>query len=489
MGKRVLCVTYFQESVQFLEVDKQSGGFFPQPLSTVTSLEALNTACRKADEICISSELPSALYEWETFPRVAKRYQANLIGQDAKDKTGTGAALQVKWKMLGELAEGGAKKNRVAYIAVQNEDLEPIWNTFGKYIKKVRSIAPLPVALAAMVSRLDGPQENFIVVGVGEKSSVLTISSPDGVVKMARTIPVGLPRNTADLDSMERTAFADGLGKELFMTSTFFKQEFREAVPQTLYILGNNNLPEVLGEAPIPGAPADIRFSLAQAPANGIQERQINEQILLISNLYLPPDFAFLPESAEKVSTSEILYKVSVAALVLIILGAGVWGIQMYMSGRAKEARIKKLAGDIQNLQMDILTVREEVNNLKPFEGWKIFYEETFTQRPAWNMVLSELGLVIPDQVVIDTFSVASLDRKVLTRSGPRLADLSGKIRADNWEEALAIFRKFGEKLEASPLFDVAAVQYSPQALEEPRKVFDFRITIKLLPRGPVHES
>lgn len=489
MGKRVLCVTYFQDSVYFLEVDKQSGGFFPQPFSPTTSLEALNVACRKADEIYISGEMPSALYEWEIFPRVAKRYQANLISQDAKDKAGTSAPLQVRWKVLGDLVEGGAKKNRVAYIAIQHEDLEPIWNTFSKHIKKVKSISPIPVALAAMVSRLDGPKNNFIIVWVGETSSVLTISSPEGVVKMARTIPVGLSRDLGSLDSVERSAFSEGLGKELFMTSTFFKQEFREAVPSTLYILGHNNLREVLADAPLAGAPEDLHFSLSQAPVNGLQERQINQQLHLIGNLYLPSDFVFLPEAAVVVPITEVLYKVSVAALVVFILGAGFWGVQLHTAGKAREASIHKLSGDIQNIQNDILTVREEVNKLKPFEGWKTFYEETFTQRPAWNMILSELGLVVPEQVIIENFSVASVDRKGLTRSGPRLADLSGKIRAENWEEALGIFRSFGEKLEGSPFFEVAGVQYSPQALEEPRKVFDFRITIKLLPRGSVNES
>ena len=489
MGKRVLCVTYFQESYYFLEVDKQSGGFFPQPLSSTTSLEALNAACRKADEIYISGEMQSALYEWEIFPRVAKRYQASLIGQDAKDKAGTGSPMQVRWKVLGDLVEGGAKKSRVAYIAVQNEDLDPIWNTFGKYIKKVKSIAPIPVALAAMVSRIDQPKDNFIIVWVGETSSVLTISSPEGVVKMARTIPVGLSRDEASLDAMERGAFTEGLGKELFMTSTFFKQEFREAVPSTLYILGNNSLSGVLEDTPLPGAPEDVRFSMSEAPVNGLQASQINQQIHLIGNLYLPNDYVFLPEDAAAVPAADIFYKISMVALLVFIVGAGFWGVQMYAAGKSREARIQKLASDIQTIQNEILVTREEVNKLKPFEGWKTFYEETFTQRPAWNMVLSELGLVVPEQVVIEDFAVASVDRKKMTKSGPRLADLTGKIRAESWEEALAIFRSLGEKLEASPLFEVAAVQYSPKALEEPRKVFDFRITIKLLPRGSVHES
>ena len=61
------------------------------------------------------------------------------------------------------LAKAGPPSRRILYIACQDEDVSPVWSTvFEKFMKRVKVIAPLPVALAAMVANLEKPADNFV---------------------------------------------------------------------------------------------------------------------------------------------------------------------------------------------------------------------------------------------------------------------------------------------------------------------------------------
>ncbi len=487
MGKRILSVSYIEDSYQYLEIDKQAGGMFPQPSPPTATVESLLAACRKADEIYISAGLPTALYEWEAFPKVAKRYTANLVQQDAKEKSGSPGPLRFQYKELGDVTEGGATKTKIAYIAVQEDDLKPLWTTFGKFMRKVKFISPLPVALASTVAKADKPSGNFVVVWVGDTTSVITISSPDGMVKMARSVPVGLAKGSAGDAELYR-ALSDELGKEIFMTSNFFKQEFREGVPQILYILGNSKLEGIFRDFPLAGAPAETHFQLSEAPVKGVSLQQANEAIHLIGNLFLPSEFSFLPSEVEVGRKGDTGFTVAAAVLALIIAGVAFWGFQLYTGKQEAQAKYMGLVGELQQLQKDVSVMRADVDKLKPFEGWKTFYEETFQSRPAWNMLLSELALRLPENILIEDVRFApTSDRRAVTTD--ILADMAGKIKADNWQAGLDELRAFGRSLQESSVFNVADVKYSPQNLENQTKVFDFKITLKLLPRGSANES
>lgn len=486
MSTRILSVSYFEDSYQYLEIDKQSGGYFPRPAPQTATVEALLAACRQADEIYINAAMPSALYEWENFPKVAKKYLANVVMQDAREKIGEGSAPQVQHKVLGDVTEAGVTKSRIAYIAVQPEDLTPLWTTFGKFGKKVKAISPLSVALASMAAKIDRPSENFAVVWVGPNSSMITISSPEGVVKVARTVPLGLPQGEAISDPEALRVFSEEFGREFFMTSTFFKQEFREGVPNLLYFLGHTQLADIFREHPLPGAPADVRFSLAEPPVKGISDSQANELVHLIANLYLPDEFSFLPEEAAPARTGDLAYRIALAAMVLIIIGVGFWAYRLNGAKQERLAEYEKQVAAIEKLQDEVLTLRGDVERLQPLVGWKKFYEETFQNRPAWNMVFSELGLLLPENIVIDEFRLIPQRGPV---AGKVAGEMSGSIKADNWEAGLEVLRDFGANLQSSPVFEVVDVNYAPEDVQKITKVFNFKIRLNLLKRGSAHAS
>jgi len=486
LSTRILSVSYFEDSYQYLEIDKQSGGYFPRPAQQAGTVEALLSACRQADEIYINATMPSALYEWENFPKVAKKYVANVVMQDAREKVGEGATLQVQYKVLGEVVEAGVAKSRIAYIAVQPEDLTPLWTTFGKFGKKLKAISPISVALASMVAKIDRPSENFTIVWIGPNSSMIIISSPEGVVKVARTVPLGMPREEEVSDPEALRVFSEDFGREFFMTSTFFKQEFREGVPNLLYFLGHTRLADIFGEHPLAGAPADVRFSLAESPAKGLSESQGSELAHLIANIYLPDEFSFLPEEAAPARTGDIAYRVALAAMVLIIIGVGFWTFRLNGVKQDGLAQYDKQVAAIEKLQKEVMTFRDDVDRLQPLVGWKKFYEETFQNRPAWNMVFSELGLLLPENIIIDEFRVTP--RRGAT-GGKVLSEMSGSIKADNWEAGLEVLRDFGTKLQSSPVFEVVDVSYAPEDVQKITKVFNFKIRLNLMKRGFAHAS
>jgi len=472
-----------EDSFDFIEIDRQTGGFFAQPkMSGRPNEEALDRACRKADEIYVNAAMATAQYEWEQFPKVAKRYQSSLIMQDAREKLGGTGAIQVQFKLLGD-APAGAQM-RVAYVAVPEEDLTPIWNTFQKHMKKVKFISPLPVALARAVAEIDKPQENFIVVWVGESSSVLTISSADGVVKMARTVPVGLRQGSMPEDPFEGKMLSDELGKEVFMTSTFFKQEFREAVPGTIYFLGNQNLQPILTENPMPGAPADAHYGLA-LPVGGLDEGRINENIAQLACLFLKDEFSLLPPEALAGRESDILFRIAVGVLVIAIAGSLFWAFQVVGKTQAMLTAHQAKIDALQKSRVAVVALEKQVNMLKPFEGWKQFYEGTFKNRPAWNMVFSELSMLIPENVILEDFRWPAGGRQV----GADTCSIKGKIKAENWALGLDMIRQFGERIQSSPIFEVVNLQYSPENIEKAEKVYDFTINLKIKSRGTGHEA
>ena len=486
MAKKILSVSYLDGTYQFMEVDKQAGGFFPKPVTSSTTVEALVTACRKADEIHISAELSTAVYEWESFPKVAKRFFSNLVQQHAVENIGVAVPLQVQFKHLGDVDEAGASKSRIMYIAVQEADLRPLWTTFNKFIKKVKVIAPLPVAMASVVAQTDKPAEDFIVVWTGEKSSVIAISSPEGMVKMARSVPIGLSREAVS-DPEDLGVLSENIGKELFMTTTFFKQEFRSAVPGLIYFLGNNQLERAFMEHPVPGAPADVRFSLSSSPVQGISNDQLNEQIHLIGNLFLPPEFSFIPPETVVARKGDVVFKIAVGLLILGVVASGFWAFALSGVKHNAQAEYDRQTLELKKNQHQVKLLRNDVERLKPIAGWKEFYENTFQKRPAWNMVFSELGLLLPENILIEDLKLES-SRKA--KAGPSLVTkIKGKIKADNWEQGLEMLREFGASLQASPLFDIANINYSPQDLQKTTKVFDFQIEINLIPRGSAHAS
>jgi len=485
LAKKIVSVSLLDNTFQYLEAEKQPGGFFPYTPSSVITQESLMTACRKADQIYINGLFPTALYEWELFPKVAKRYLNTLVTKDAEGKLGLPSSCQVQYKTIQEVTDVGVAKWQIAYIALDEAITANIWDTFKAVRKKIKIIAPLPVALSAMIARTDQPQEDFLTVWVSETSSIISITTPDGLVKVARNIPLGLPKKDLPDNPDLFKQFSSDLSKEISMTLTFFKQQFRETVPETLYLVGNPHLQRIFENQPLSGLSFDIHYTLSKSPVEGISEDQVNELIHLIGNFYLPEDFNFLPREEIISRKTGVAFKTAYAALALLIIAGGFWGLQLIHQKSKQMNEFNNKFSQIQTLQKEVKILRQDVSRLKPFEGWKQLYQDTFQNQPRWNMLLSELGLLTPSNIVIENYQIVPGKGSEGTIWN---SQMSGKIKAKNWQEGLNLLRQFGGTLQASPFFDVTDIQYAPKEMKQATKTFDFQIALMLSPEELAHE-
>lgn len=486
MAKKILSISLINGSFQYLEVQKQPAGFFPSSPPPVLSEEALMSACRKADEIYINGFFATAIYEWGLFPKVAKRYLKNLVDQDARGKLGIAAPIQVQHTTVKEVIDAGIAKWQVAYAAVEDEDITSVWNRFRDFAKKIKRISPLPIALASTIAQIDSPAGNFFIIWIGENTSVVSVSNAQGLVKVARNVPLGLSRKDPPVDPEFLKRFSQSLSREISMTSTFFKQQFREAVPGSLYFVGNNHLQDIFQQYPLSGVTFETRYGLASSPVQGMSEKEVNENIHLIGNLYLPDAFNFLPREEFAARKTNVGFKIAYAALIIILVLTGLWTLGLLAAQTEKKTEFNSKFSYLQNLQKQVTVLREDVGRLEPFEGWKQLYEDTFKNQPGWNMVLSELALLVPSHLVIENFEV------IPEKSGPRTlwsSQISGKIKADNWQEGLNRLRQFGGTLQSSPFFEVTDLKYAPEEMQTEAKTFDFQVLFTIVSEEPAHET
>jgi Tfp pilus assembly protein PilN len=304
-------------------------------------------------------------------------------------------------------------------------------------------------------------------------------------VKVARNVPLGLPKKDLPNDPESLQRFSQSLGKEISMTLTFFKQQFREAVPGTLYLVGNNQLQEIFEQHPLPGVAFDTKYGLAASPVQGMPENDVNENIHLIGNLYLSDAFNFLPQEELHARKTNVGFRIAYAALIVIFVLAGIWTLGLLAAQTDKKIEFKNKFSHLQNLQKQVTVLREDVSRLKPFEGWKQLYEDTFKNQPRWNMILSELALLVPSHLIIEGFQVVPEKQG---QSPLWSSQISGKIRANNWQEGLSLLRQFGGNLQSSPFFQVTNLSYAPEEVQTDAKTFDFQVLFTIVSEEPAHE-
>lgn len=543
-GGKILSVSFIDGVYYYLEAEKKASGYFPQYPQTTTSLDAIKTLCRKADEIHLASVFPSAIYQRDLFPKVAKRYMPELVNQQAKEKMGVSVPVVSRYKIIQEMTDAGVNKWQLGYCAITASEVNALWEAVGPFQKKVRFVTPVAVSMAAMVAELESPQEKFVVVWVGEKSSMIVIASPDGVVRVARNVPLNLRKQPLQLqqpsapapeapaeepqaepapaeegdeievdmdrlfeagaqedqsggekddgpavsksghgreqheDMVTASNFVRELEQELGRTATFFKQEFREAAPRSVYLLGNPNLASINQFYPLSEAYEQVQHTLATDKHRGLSPEFAQENIHLLGNFFVSDTFSFIPEYVAIRRKSNMLLNAA-GVLLLAGIGAGiVWVDQLYQQRAQLIDQHQQTVAQISEVQDKAAELQARINTLKPIEGWKEFYEQTMAAKPPWDMFVSELAMVVEDYVLIDKFQV--LGGKGQTRN----CRVQGKIQAENWEAGLELFRDFGRQVQTSPMFDVTDVNYSPEGVNTDPSRFDFQMDMKLKRTG-----
>jgi len=486
VAKTILTISVVDDVYYYMEIERQPSGLFPHTPQTATTPQALLAACRKADEIYINSVFPSALYQWGVFPKVAKKHLYTLVGRDAHEKVHIPERLYVEYKVIKDVMEGGASKYQLAYTGIPEQDVLSIWNQFADVRNKVKHYTTTPVSIATAINTIDKPGDSFMSVVVGEKSSIIQITNKDGVVEVARSVPVGFTKGEISSDPAVSANFAQDLDREISMTITFFKQEFRRKSPGLVYMLGNPHLEFIAGNNPIATLQGmTVKYVLQPANVQGMTPEQFSENIQLLGNVYNTDDFNFIPKRehvARRVSAAvNAAYAAAAAAIVLALIWA--WFLTSENSLAAR--KYTDTLNDHRNMEKRVAALREDFRVLSPVIGWRDLYENHLKNKPDWNMFLSEVAILIPDEIIIKSMQVKP-DRNNTRRWKTLMA---GTVNARNWQEALSLIRVFGGKLQSSPLYKVEDIKYSPDEMKAGTKSFDFQMDLNLLPRGSKNES
>ncbi len=486
MAKTILTISIVDDVYHFMEIERQPSGLFPHSPQSASTPQALLAACRKADEIYINSVFPSALYHWGVFPKVAKKHMYNLVGRDAHERLHVPERLYVEYKIVKDVKEAGASKHQLAYVGLQEQEVLKIWNEFPEVRNKIKHYTTLPVSIASAVKELDNPSDSFISVTVGESSSVIQISNEDGNVEVARSVPVGFTKGEIPSDLELQAKFAQDIDREISMTITFFKQEFRKKSPHLIYMLGNPHLEYIAQNNPIPTIQGmDVRYALKPAKIQGMSPEQFSQNIQLIGNIYTKDDYNFVPKREFVARKVALAMNASFAAIGAAIILSVLWALTLTTMNSSATERYNTQHANLQETERKVEALRQDLEVLSPVIGWKDLYENTFKNKPDWNMFLSELAILIPDEIIIKSLQVKP-DKKDATNWQTML---SGTVSSRNWQEGLSLLRLFGGKLQSSALYQVEDVQYSPEEMKSNTKSFDFQIKLKLLPRGSKNES
>jgi len=414
---KVLCITLIDNVYHCLTVHGKGSLHFGKDLSgralftdeprVVASPDELNALCSRAAEIHISAPFPSAVYQLPQLPRVAKRYMPNLVSRNAQQTMGVEDPIHVRYMPVRDVTDGGVSKRETAYCAVLASEIQALWDTFEDHRSKIKSLVPLPVAIASMVSRLENPPDTFAVACTGKEDTILVIASPAGFVYVARSIPLTLPasrpatrtgeariRETdADADTMDESLldmdtslapqsvetpesrFSKELARELDMTVTFFKQEFRKPAPGRIYLLGESQIESIVHEHPLPPAYEEVHFGLDVESLRGLDRTFAAQNIRTLGNLFIPDAFNFVP--AQEMARRRFSVALNAAVIVLAAgLGlAAFWSFDQSRSmALAKEEHARQLTR-LQETQNRVAELEADVNRLKPVENWKQFYD------------------------------------------------------------------------------------------------------------------
>ncbi|WP_300459710.1 hypothetical protein [Desulfobacula sp.] len=472
MAQKLLSVSRHRDSIRGIFVEKKGGGYFAGSPVDLSSKEALNSACSRADEIYINDSFLSAIYVWDLFPKVAPKHISHLLHQDALDKFQSSGEPNIGFQILGEVQTEGIRQREIAYMAVEEEEIVQVWSQFKKHTKKIKGITSLPASISATVAKFESLDANFVVTWIGDTESVMSIASKDGIIKVARSFPFGLKGlDLNDEDTLR--AFSQKIDKELNRTINFFKQGFREPEPEKIFLFGDRHLQQIFEVSPLSIPGASYFFQFTSQLINNYSQDDETENFHIISSLFLNKNFNFLPQKVVADRKSKRLLYPAYAILAVVVLGLLFWNFQLRTQINDEDAKLRERQTTAMAFKSEVEALEVKINKLEPFQEWKVFYDQTFNDKLPWDRILSDFGRTTPPDIVLDSLSINPAGQNKW------LANVSGKIRAISWEAGLEQIRDYGAKIDALELFIVKTVNYAPQNLEENTKFFNFNLLLE----------
>lgn len=480
MTRKLLSLCRFGDDYDALKVERQGDVLVPLGSRLEVTPEILPELCGWADEIFFAGAFPTALYVWDELPKVGKKYLPALVEKSVQAKVGSQVAVTAKF--YSGMPVEAVDRERTPVVAIPHQELQPIWQELLPFKEKIKRIVPLPLGLAnlsASLTKASGIKASgsFMLVWVGQRTTEIVVASPEGLVKIARSVPIGLAQGD-DLDGFATERFVVDIGREIATTQTFFKQEFRQAAPSDLLLLAGPELIQGLERFPLNVVGLNVRMP-ESSPFGGLEAAQIGPLAHLLGPFNVVAEFNFLPPELVTGRRSKRLYNLAYIALATALIGAGCWLSLLELEKRQLLHSYSINLETHEEIKAKVLALQRDVKNLRPLKGWETYYNEIYWQRPRWNMLLSELALQVDKEIVLDDFLIQP-DKKNRKR-GIWKSSISGNVKAVDWQSGLDKLRDFGGELESSSGFVVKNVSYVPKKLSAPgARIFSFKMELEV---------
>jgi len=486
VATNLLMVSIIEGKTHLLNLKRRvkSGEVIDKPIFDADP-ETLDEKCKKANEIIITSDFPSCNYFWGRFPRVGRRFLKEVVVREARQTFGYAGAVRAAYNDLGLVMVDGAAKRELSCVVADEADVSYIENDiYAKYKSKISQINALPVALCAAVSHTQQPSGDFMVIAVGESSTTMAIGSPNGDVKVARNIPIGMWDENDTKNAAFYQNFFNEIEKDITNTTLYYMQNFPGAECNRYYMLGSPALENALTAHGADSSIPNIQFGFSQPPIASMDKQQATAWAYIYGALYCHRQYNLLSKQIILTRNFNRGHKFAVTAIAAAILGFGLYLYQIDPVGADRITKYKQKNAELAAVQTEVVDLECEVNTLNRFSGWETFYRNTYKNQPAWGKLFSELAHGIPKEIIIDDFRIIpTAGRGVSVWNGI----ITGNINVGEWDNGLRLLRKFGGIIHNSPHFKILKVRYTPaedgqdQAKDE--IIFDFQINAQLTPQ------
>ena len=486
MANNILMVSIIDGKIDLLNLKRhvKSYQLADQPIFDVDQA-TLEEKCKKARDIYITSDFPSANYYWGRFPKVGRRFIKEIVVREARQNFGYVGAVRAAFQDVGQTVETGVPKRLLACSVVDHSEVFPIeQEIFGKFQHKISNINTLPTALSAAVSQVERCPGDFMVISVGESSTTMAISSPRGDVKVSRQIPLGFGKEDDPNDADRCKVLFNEIAKDITNTNLYYLQNFQGSECNLFYMFGNPSLQAAMakyGADILPG----MHFGFSRSPFSSIDKDQAAAWVYLFGALYCHRNYNLLSPKITLTRNLNLGYRYAMTVIVAGIVGCGLYLYQIDPVGVDRITKYKESNARLAISHQEVSDLKRQVNTLNQFSGWKSFYRNTYKNQPAWNTLFSEMANCLPKEIVIETFRIdpGSASRDVRSWN----CFFTGRINVKEWDNGLELLREFGAKINRSHNFEITKVRYAPTLDEDNRPTedigFDFQVTAQLIPQ------
>ncbi len=484
MARKLLSLCRFGDEYQALKVEAQGGNLAVAEAVLAVTPENLADLCGWADEIFFAGTFPTALYLWDELPKVGKKHLPALIRKSVQAKVGNTVALVPEFYSKTPLEEND--RDRVPIIALPQDELQLIWRELDPFKHKIKCIVPIHTSLAKLAAAITNFTHSFMVVWISAQITEIVVVSPEGLVKIARSVPIGLAEGD-DRDAFKAERFMVDLAREISVTQTFYRQEFRQASPNDLLLFAGATVINSLELFPL-----NVVGLTVTMPEKSLFTELPPEQLGPLSHLLgvfqVAEDFRFLPPELAASRRVKIFYKLAYGALAIALIGVSFWLVFALKEQHRLENKYQQSLSNYDQSLKRVVALQRDVKSLRPLQGWEKYYNEVYRQRPRWNRLISELALKVTDDIIIGELVVEPnrnggarrRNRQSLNTSAWH-ATLKGRVKASDWQSGLDYLRSFGSDLEASPIFSIQQLSYVPKKLSAPgARTFSFNLKLKV---------